>query len=322
MDIDDVIYAMPSVKESVKALKFSPDGAYLGVAFAKKGGGGIIFQMDESGMSQVQTVKATRELTKLCWHPTNSQFTFVGMDKTLEIWDVRGHKPSSTIALPTGENINVTWSRNGQYIALGNRSDYLTIVDVIANKTITNVKFSYEVNEMAWSYNSDHLMISHGGFSDGGGVKVLEIDPSNNCEEVYGAIAHTAATVALRIDPQYKKLVTSGADSTVVIWDLEDMVPYGNINDPDETVENLCFNGTGSQLAYSESDSKEVCIYDVNTAKRINSVSVKKFIITTLDWHPKRDLIVTGGRTPNNTRTSGLLTLINTANIGKGTGVL
>lgn len=46
-----------------------------------------------------------------------------------------------------GGNINMDWSRCGNYIAVGNKSDYLVVVDVRTGNQLKKKKFHYEVTE-------------------------------------------------------------------------------------------------------------------------------------------------------------------------------
>jgi WD40 repeat protein len=41
-------------------------------------------------------------------------------DKTVKVWDTRTGKPLSTINTG-GQNINIAWSPDGNYIAVGNK---------------------------------------------------------------------------------------------------------------------------------------------------------------------------------------------------------
>ncbi len=54
--------------------------------------------------------------------------------------------------IPTsGENINITWSPDGAQIAVGNKDDQLSIIDVKKSKIIKTTKFPFEVNEISWN---------------------------------------------------------------------------------------------------------------------------------------------------------------------------
>lgn len=86
----------------------------------------------------------TGSVHQLCWDPTHPEhLATASADKTVKIWDARSTatfplllmiiiivsfsfqdgKCTSTIKT-SGANINISWSPNGQYIAVGNKVSY------------------------------------------------------------------------------------------------------------------------------------------------------------------------------------------------------
>jgi len=82
-----------------------------------------------------------------------------------------------------GENINIAWSPNGTYLAVGNKEDDIIIIDIRKSAQVDNKKFSYEVtnnnergkdnynndiicsvqvNEIAWHPKGDALLLTTG----------------------------------------------------------------------------------------------------------------------------------------------------------------
>ena len=63
----------------------------------------------------------TAGVTQLCWSFTNANtLATCSEDKSVRVWDVRAGSASSTVST-AGENINITWSPNSNYIAVGNK---------------------------------------------------------------------------------------------------------------------------------------------------------------------------------------------------------
>lgn len=64
------------------------------------------------------------------FNPVNSNILgSVSNDKTLRIWDIRIPKANIKIEKMKGCNINMAWSKDSKYIAVGNKEDVLTIYD-------------------------------------------------------------------------------------------------------------------------------------------------------------------------------------------------
>jgi len=63
----------------------------------------------------------TERVDQLCWNPTNAELlATTSVDKTVRIWDVRSGKSAAHTIATKGENINITWSPDAAFIAVGN----------------------------------------------------------------------------------------------------------------------------------------------------------------------------------------------------------
>lgn len=94
---------------------------------------------------------------QLTWHSFNPELVATASgDKTVRIWDTRAYKNVSTINTK-GENINITWARDGNTIAVGNKEDLITFIDSRTNKIRAEEKFNFEINEIMWNLGSDQM---------------------------------------------------------------------------------------------------------------------------------------------------------------------
>ena len=70
--------------------------------------------------------------------------------------------------LVTGENLNITWSPDGNSIAVGNKDDLVTFIDARMFKIRTEnlndfeSKFKFEVNEIEWNKSSNLFFLTSG----------------------------------------------------------------------------------------------------------------------------------------------------------------
>ena len=76
---------------------WSPDGKYLGACFTDKQV--KICQLEFSGTLRViQTLPCSLSVRQVIWNPTDYQrFAIIGMDKVIELWDVRAPRATSKI---------------------------------------------------------------------------------------------------------------------------------------------------------------------------------------------------------------------------------
>lgn len=60
-----------------------------------------------------------------------------------------------------GENINITWSPDGHTIAVGNKEDLVSFIDVRSQKIRHEQQFKFEVNELSWNNANDLFFLTN-----------------------------------------------------------------------------------------------------------------------------------------------------------------
>ncbi len=91
----------------------------------------------------------TDTVDQLRWDPTHPEVLgTISADKTVRIWDARTAKCAHAIET-RGENINMRWRPDGQHIAVGDKEDHISFIEMRKMKTIKTHKFAFEVNEMS-----------------------------------------------------------------------------------------------------------------------------------------------------------------------------
>jgi len=98
----------------------------------------------------------------LCWHAFCPELLSTASgDKTVRIWDTRTQKCTANIST-RGENINISWSPDGNTIAVGNKEDLVTFIDARVMKIRAEEQFNFEVNEISWNKDSDTFYLTNG----------------------------------------------------------------------------------------------------------------------------------------------------------------
>ena len=69
------------------------------------------------------------------------------------------------ISSSAGENINICWSPDGSTIAVGNKDDLVTFIDVRSNRSRAEEQFKFEVNEISWNNEGDLFFLTSGNGS-------------------------------------------------------------------------------------------------------------------------------------------------------------
>ena len=122
-----------------------------------------------------------------------------------------------------GSNINMDWSNCGNYIVIGNKTDNICVMDVRTGNICKKKKFHYEVNELAWTYQSDYILAAANaeGF---GSIDILSFKSDEDLEIVDSVMCHASNCLHLKIDSSYQRLGVSSFDQCLSIWNLENMI--------------------------------------------------------------------------------------------------
>ncbi|MED6112161.1 THO complex subunit 3, variant 2 [Stylosanthes scabra] len=209
-----------------------------------------IWHIEPHGHGKVKDIELkghTDSVDQLCWDPKHADLIATASgDKTVRLWDARSGKCSQQAEL-SGENINITYKPDGIHVAVGNRDDELTILDVRKFKPIHRRKFNYEVNEIAWNMTGEMFFLTTGN----GTVEVLSYPSLRPLDTL---MAHTAGCYCIAIDPVGRYFVVGSADSLVSLWDISEMLCVRTFTKLEWPVRTISFNYTGDLIASASED--------------------------------------------------------------------
>ncbi|XP_072042057.1 THO complex subunit 3-like isoform X2 [Amphiura filiformis] len=242
-----------------------------------------LYSLDRDRLSREGTLRGhTDSVDQLCWHPSNPElFVTASGDKTIKIWDARQSKTIATINTK-GENINISWSPNGQTIAVGNKEDLVTFVDVKTHKIRAEEQFKVEVNEISWNNKNDLFFLTNGH----GCINILSYP---ELKQLHVLNAHPANCICIKFDPSGKYFATGSADALVSLWDVEEFVCVRTFSRLDWPVRTLSFSHDGQLLA-SASEDLVIDIAHVETGEKVAEVPCETPTFT-VAWHPKKPLL-------------------------------
>ncbi|PVV01495.1 hypothetical protein BB560_004082 [Smittium megazygosporum] len=148
----------------------------------------------ESTKESFELVKNNSHVTKLCWSPTNEEHLAVAtFDKILNIFNVSKKAPVNVFHT-FGGNINMSWSPDGKYLAVGNRDDCLTIYNLQTGATLSHTKFNFEINEMCWDNSVSEFFLATGK----GPILVFKFPEMTQLRELSG---HITNCYSIDMDP-------------------------------------------------------------------------------------------------------------------------
>ncbi|CAN0922946.1 THO complex subunit 3 [Linum grandiflorum] len=235
----------------------------------------------------------TDSVDQLCWDPKHADLIATASgDKTVRLWDARSGKCTQQAEL-SGENINITYRPDGTHVAVGNRDDELTILDVRKFRTVHRRKFNYEVNEIAWNMTGDMFLLTTGN----GTVEVLAYPTLGPIDTL---MAHTAGCYCIAIDPKGRCVVqkfpyfaVGSADSLVSLWDISEMLCVRTFTKLEWPVRTISFNHTGEYIA-SASEDLFIDISNVQTGRSVHQIPCRA-AMNSVEWNPKYNLLAYAG---------------------------
>ncbi|XP_008782985.2 THO complex subunit 3 isoform X1 [Phoenix dactylifera] len=253
-----------------------------------------VWNIDPLGHGKVKDIELkghTDSVDQLCWDPKHPDLVATAAgDKTVRLWDARSGKCSQHVEL-SGENINITYKPDGNHIAVGNKEDELTILDVRKFKPIHRRKFNYEVNEIAWNTTGELFFLTTG---NAGTVEVLAY-PS--LKVLHTLVAHTAGCYCIAIDPIGRYFAVGSADSLVSLWDISEMLCVRTFTKLEWPVRTISFNYTGEFIA-SASEDPFIDISNVQTGRSVHQIPCKA-AMNSVEWNPKYNLLAYAGDDKN-----------------------
>jgi len=252
-----------------------------------------IFSIEHDRLVKDQTFSAHNDsVDQLCWHATHPDLLSTASgDKTVRVWDARMKKGIATVNTK-GENLNITWSPDGNSIAVGNKDDLVTFIDARMFKIRTEnlndfeSKFKFEVNEIEWNKSSNLFFLTSGE----GYIHIFDYPELTTVHVIQ---AHPANCICIEFDPTGKYFATGSADALVSLWDADEIACLRTFSRLDWPVRTLSFNHDGTMLA-SGSEDLLIDISHVETGERVVGVPVETPTFT-VAWHPRVNLLAYAG---------------------------
>ena len=272
----------------------------IGTVLATGSGDGIIKLWSVTGKQgrEVGSLKGHEgSVNQICWNPTNPrEIASVSADKSVRIWDAKTKRCLRNIQTP-GENINIAWSPDGRSIAVSNKKDFMSIIDVRNGKVVDTKQWNFEVNELSWDRSGKYLFLTTGQRQYGHGI-VEVVQAGCNFEKmthIHSINAHTSNCYCISFDPTGKYMAVGSADSLVSIWSLDDMVCVRTIQNLDWPIRAVAFSYDGTYIACASDADQFIEIYNARTGERVHGIDTRKVPTASLAWHPKRNVLAYSG---------------------------
>merc|ERR1719336_594661 len=242
-------------KKKVSCLGWNYTGTYL--ASGSEEGICRVYSISSNFSRESGTVVKleghSKEINALAWSPASDKILGTGaFDKTVRFWDVRAQKQAWKFDKKVGI-VNLAWSPDGKFVAIGDSNDLLEILDVRTQKIIRDKSFSAErINAMTFappiSGRNPHIIISTRN-------ETFNFLTLRSLKCACKVNAHAGHVFCLDYNMQSRCLATGGADAVVSVWDMEDLAILHSFQRFDSPVRCLSFSHDGNILASADKNS-------------------------------------------------------------------
>jgi THO complex subunit 3 len=154
--------------------------------------------------------------------------------------------------------LNIAWSPSGSYVAFGDRTDKIHIVDTRTWTIEKTCEVGGDLYQLAWSTTDDLLYLCTGL----GLVQVLSFP---DMKKVHTFHAQTGAIYCIDTDPKGRYICVGGGDALVSCWDTEDGVCVRTISSMEWPVYSIATSYDGKVIAVGGSEDHHiqlVCLFN------------------------------------------------------------
>lgn len=270
----------------------------------------------------------TESVDQLVWHPLNPDIlATASADKTVRIWDTRSNSQqgqatqattgpgSSQIVQTPGANINIAYHPSGNYLAVGDKADTVSIIDTRQGNIIHTVysrkpapskaadgsdpalktiwSSTEEINELCWSPDGELLLVSSS-------TGAIHIHTTTDYSRAHSIVAHTANVFCLQWDPYSRYVASASSDSMISLWDTREWYSHKMISSLSAPARSVSFSHDGELLAAGGEDKfitiTATCPYPPGADDLLHKIQLPPdTMINTLAWHPSKYVLAYAG---------------------------
>jgi THO complex subunit 3 len=203
-----------------------------------------------------------------------------------------------------GENINVTFTRDGATVMVGDKKDKISWIDVKTHKIIGEMGFPSETNEIGYDVEGKLFFATTGK----GTVDLYDGDVTEGSFRRKASLpAHAASCYSLSFAPNGKYFAVGSADSLVSIWSRQELLCVQTMNRFKAPARTTGFSHNSEYLASGGEDGLiDICA--VSDGSQASQVKVNS-AINCVAWNPQ-SLILAYAAEANKTSTSGCVHLL------------
>ncbi len=269
--------------------KFSPDNKYIAIGRTSNNAKLIDFRTGRIH----KTLKGHDGMViSLNFSNDGKYFATGGVDGKAIIWDVEtGEKVKEFPLLDKKAAIfSVDISPNNKFLATADWDGYIAIWDIETGKVIRSFSPHSGNASIHIKFSANGLYIISAGLDRK--LKLIEIDTG---EEIRTFTGNTDLVTSINLHPNEDKIITSGKDNSIRVWDFYSGLQTLKINAHERGTYSARFDSTGKYIV-SGGDDNLVKLWDAKTGALISTFIGHKGAIGDAHLTADNKYIISGSR--------------------------
>ena len=219
----------------------------------------------------------------IAWSIDGTKLAVYSTDGNLWIWDANSSELISTIQLPEGIFADVSWSPDGQQLAVSSQG--VKVLQVGTWNVVANYAHESRVHSLTWSPDSNFLATA----TDQDVVRVWSVDQGTLVQKMAG---FTASVRRVNWSPDNLLLASGYDDGIVRIWDPSTEQEHIALEAHSGWFGDIDWSPDGTKLASIGYD--EIRIWDVENWETLHVMN-NAYNIDTVAWSDGGSQLATGG---------------------------
>ena len=266
----------------VDGIAISPDGSII----ASGARDGMIRLWDAHTRERLRTLRGHEGyIHSIAFAPDGRTLVSGGLDATVRLWSVDAAEPIRILTGHTGGVMQVLFRGDGRQVLSAGADGLVRLWDVEAGDEIWSVRHPAGVQGLA--LRSDGEAVATG--DNAGTIRLLD---AGSGDELDAFPAHTSEIRHLDFDPSGRRLVSSGRDHAVRVWDLR---THAAIWESPLGQWSAVFSPDGTKVAVGDmSPSFAINIFDADAGRLLGSLAGHADTAYTIAFAPDGMRLLTG----------------------------
>jgi WD40 repeat protein/transcriptional regulator with XRE-family HTH domain len=281
--------------DDINDAAFSPDGLLVAMAHESAG---VTMWSAVTGTPQLNILHDTfgsggLRVLGTAFSPNGQRLLSAHRVGTAKLWDMGTGKVIQTL-YHTGSVFDVTFNPKGTRFATTSQDGTIKIWSTVAGQELLTL-YGNESGVVAAAFSPDDSYLAT---ANGAEVKVWEVSPTGS-QEWFDIYEHDGEVTGLAYSPDGRRIVTTGSDGQIVVWDAQSGVEQfvGSIRRSAHgaamSLQDATLSPDGNSLAVIADDSA-VRVWDLEARKETLLLSGHADLVTSVAYSPDGKHLATG----------------------------